>query len=329
MKNQKGVSSVVGTVLMLILSIAVAGVIYLQVLPVRLPIYSSVRAEIIAGTTTDGKNIILGHFGGEELSVDVYADDTVIFDKMDFIIGDEIRINNSPSGTYVVMVAENQVIFEYKFPGYSAEPIEGNYTGEHWDTTLCGSDNPIGVATEGTHLWLLDSTDDEVYKHFMNGTYTGEHWDTVSYPTGICIYGDYIWVANWGNTQVSKYTMDGIQIDWWLGMHVCDMTTDGVYFYATNNSDGVDKYDMDWTYIRSYNLSAYFTIGMGICNDGESIWITDVGTSIVHKFNMALEYQGMWELDATDDGRFVRGIAVHNYFYTADWWDDEIYVYYK
>jgi hypothetical protein len=56
--------------------------------------------------------------------------------------------------------------------------MNGTYTGTHWDTVGSGASNPGGVTNNNNYMWILDWGDTEVYVYFMNGTYTGNHWDT-------------------------------------------------------------------------------------------------------------------------------------------------------
>ncbi|MES2668196.1 MAG: hypothetical protein V4644_00680, partial [Patescibacteria group bacterium] len=57
------------------------------------------------------------------------------------------------------------------------DPI-GTYTGTSFDTNFSGNSTPRGITWDGTHFWVVDISDDEVYKYTAAGTYTGTSFDT-------------------------------------------------------------------------------------------------------------------------------------------------------
>lgn len=90
------------------------------------------------------------------------------------------------------------------------------YLGESvssFDTAAAGIGQPEGMAFDGTYLWIVDSTDDEVYKFDTSGTYQSISFDTNASgndnPIGIVFDGTYFWITDDTDDEVYKYDASG------------------------------------------------------------------------------------------------------------------------
>ena len=130
--------------------------------------------------------------------------------------------------------------------------MDGTYTGKHFDTGVSGNRQPRAITQDGTYFWITDiGYPGGVYKYSMDGTYL-DSWGTVeypvrpynSYPWGITVARNYIWVADSSAQRVFRYSEDGVFIDhlnisvgkrpWARGI-----TAYGKYLWVTNTFDDV------------------------------------------------------------------------------------------
>jgi len=85
--------------------------------------------------------------------------------------------------------------------------MNGTYTQDSFSTSDIGA--PMGMANNGTYIWITDITNDEVYKYYINGTYTQDHWDTAgsgnNQPNGIALNETFYWVVDHTDKEVHVY----------------------------------------------------------------------------------------------------------------------------
>ena len=125
--------------------------------------------------------------------------------------------------------------------------VSGLYTGVHWDTAASGNANPRGLGTDGTNIWVVDLTDDEVYKYTIDGTYISSfdtHASGNGDPIGLGTDGTNIYVTDYWDDEVYKYTMTG-------------------------------------TYVSSFDIAASGNANsFGLGTDGTNIWVTDSNAKV-------------------------------------------------
>ncbi len=210
------------------------------------------------GICTDGNNIWICD----------YADSKVYKYEMNGdYIGIAVSLGYNPTGIctygdyfYVVGRIGDQV-YRYNKSDFSAA---GN-----WDTSG-QTTNPYGITTNGTYIWVMDSTENgDVYKYNMSGTYQNETWDvssevTASQGTGIATDSSNIWVTD-STGYVFKYSMAGVYTG--TSWDITDKTTQtrmieiyGEYVYITDdNVDKVFVYESAYTPPLPYSYEPVYT----------------------------------------------------------------------
>ncbi len=215
-------------------------------------------------------------------------------------------------------------------------PIVRAYEGEFinsWDTSA-ESNDPYGITTDGTNIWILDFADNKVYKYTMAGVYI-DSWNTAPSvgADGITTDGANIWIVDWSDEEVYKYTMAGVYTTehWNTGVEGHDpygMTTDGTNIWIVDEgNDEVYKYNMAGGYIDSWDISGQSDDGHGVTTDGANIWIVDWSDKEVYKYTMAGVYTTEhWDVSGQSDN--PQGIATDgNFIWILDTTDNEVYQY--
>ena len=128
------------------------------------------------------------------------------------------------------------------------------------DWTAKGLTEPQGIATDGTDIWIVDSSTDRVQRYAGAASrLSGQQYKADSFqlaygnsdPRGITTDGSMIWVVDTDSDKVFAYQMDGTFVNWWNldpdnssprgitinpsggdGVWVVDGGDDAVYHYA-------------------------------------------------------------------------------------------------
>ena len=166
------------------------------------------------------------------------------------------------------------------------------------------------------------------------GDYTCEHWDTSAHggnPIGITTDGINIWILDYGDDEVYKYTMVGIYVSSWStvvgNLDGRGIVTDGINIWVTDYlTDEVYKYDMDGVYVSSWDTSIQTSNPFGIATDGINMWISDSNGDKVYKYTVDGVYITSWSMivanndsgDICTDGTNI---------WITDYGNDEIYKY--
>jgi len=211
---------------------------------------------------------------------------------------------------------------------------EGDYITS-WDTS--GQTGvPQGVCTDGNYIWVVDNSNNEVWKYNMDGSYANEHWDTSGQATdslGIATDGNYIWVShNSGNKPVFKYSMAGVyQDETWNAApdatDVYDAATDGNYIYLFSYTDKeIHRFDMSGNYVDGLDVSGHFGTTIGVATDGYYLYTIDKAGEEVHKWELNGDYITTFDVSEISNDAYGMTATVNN------WWivdrnADEVYVF--
>lgn len=173
------------------------------------------------------------------------------------------------------------------------QAAEGDYTGDHWDTSGQSGD-PYGITTDGSNIWIVDPLDDKVYKYTMAGVFVS-WFSTIGHgtaPVSITTDGSNIWVSESATDEVYKYTMAGVYVNSWdtsgQSGSPYGITTDGSNIWIFDiTTDFVYKYTMAGVYTtESWTPSVETIDPYGIATDGSNIWVVDKGLDEVFKYTM-------------------------------------------
>jgi hypothetical protein len=119
-------------------------------------------------------------------------------------------------GTYVYLADQNNNIVRRILAsdgtGTTILVANGSSDGEVQD--------PHGIFTDGTNLWVTDWTKENVQKFLIDGTYVSKFGSSGSgngqftNPTGIVVQADGdIWVADQGNDRLQKFDSGGVYVE--------------------------------------------------------------------------------------------------------------------
>jgi len=161
-----------------------------------------------------------------------------------------------------------------------------------------------------------------------------DSWDTSGEsgdPVGLCTDGTNIWIVDYLDDEVYKYTMAGVYVDSWdtsgEGTDPMGVATDGNFIWTVDSTDDeVYKYTMAGNYVNSWDTSVQSGDPRGITTDGTNIWIVDFLDDEVYKYHMNGTYVDSW--DTSGEGDVPFDITTDgNYIWTVDTTDKEVYKY--
>ena len=156
-----------------------------------------------------------------------------------------------------------------------------DYTGTSWSTTGANAD-PWGIASNGTHVFISDKTDKEIYVYDIDGTYITS-WDT---------------------------SADGVTQGTGVGI---DQSGDFIYL-SDRDSDYIYKYQPDGTFVLKWNVNdgEGFVTGAGVTSNGTHVFGYDYSATDVFVWSNTGVYQGSWDVlltggtrALTTDGEFI------------------------
>jgi len=156
-------------------------------------------------------------------------------------------------------------------------------------------------------LWIIDSSDDLVYKYNTDGTYTGTSFDTyasgVGNLIGITADDNFLWILDNGAFKVWKFNPDGTYTGTSFDLSYTDFDNpEGIvynngYLWIADSGNGTETVNAFTT--AGVNTGFSFVISdngdyaTGITNANDFFYVTYDGISTVYK------YEG-GQLDATN-----------------------------
>lgn len=188
------------------------------------------------------------------------------------------------------------------------------------------TDNQFGIAEgicwDGVNFWIVSSSSKRVFKYSSTGIYLDISFPvtTDTNPTGICWDGNNFWICGNQLNRAYKYKADGSSTGIYISADTQDSNIqgiiyiDGIFGILGSTTRALYKYDMDGNYIGLWaKRSIYYPVG--ICWDGNYIWITTGNSNEVYRFNADGTYIdtpiSMGDIDGnitgiTWDGDFLR-----------------------
>ena len=148
---------------------------------------------------------------------------------------------------------------------------------------------PIGVAFDGTNVWVANSVSNNVTKLRASdgsvlGAFVGE------FPIGVAFDGTNIWVANGEGNNVTKLRpTDGTVLGTFkVGTKPAFVAFDGANIWVTNeDSNNVTKLRAsDGAVLGTFNVGKN---PVGVVFDGTNIWVTSRDSNTVTKLRTAME----------------------------------------
>ena len=165
-----------------------------------------------------------------------------------------------------------------------------------------GNLDAVGVTTNGTMIWVVDSADDRVYAYDTSGTpEPTRDFDLIlanASPAGITIDGGNIWVVDSAAERVYRYDAAGNHLeDFSLALGNDDsagIATDGTNIWVVDEiDDRVFRYTTAGAFVDSFGLDAGNGSPKGITVDGTDLWVVDSGARAVYRYTTAGAFLGL------------------------------------
>ena len=156
-----------------------------------------------------------------------------------------------------------------------------------------------GIAFDGTYIWVLTYTNDNIYKFNLDGTYTGFSFNVTDRDSGtmdLCWDGTYLCVTGIAEDKIYRYTTSGTYVGSFSTLSqdtLMSMMTVAMEYYWVfgNDNDTVYKYTLDGTYTgTSFYIGDALTTIDGICWDGTHFWIA--GNDKIYKYTSEFTAEG-------------------------------------
>ena len=160
-----------------------------------------------------------------------------------------------------------------------------------------GSDTQTsGIVWDGTNFWIVNASQDRVYKYNSSFAYQNVNFSTASQistqPRGIAFDGTYLWICSDSTTtsRAYKYNTSGVYQNetFHVGnqeLYPWGITWDGSYFWLVGNgAKKANKYTAAGVYTGlnfSFDSSVYST---GIVKVGTDFYILDYSGQAIRKY---------------------------------------------
>ena len=170
-----------------------------------------------------------------------------------------------------------------------------------------GNDNPRGLWSDGSTMWVVDRSDEKIYAYDMatkarvsskefNGLYRSDDEDVPkAEPFGIWSDGETMWVVDDGDTKIYAYDMDtkarkSSQDFQGLGETGNQLPSalwaDSTTMFVSNGYGRIYAY---WRSNKAPNPARYISIpdnskAFGIWSDGSTMWVSDSGKDKIHAY---------------------------------------------
>tara|TARA_R110001606_G_scaffold8864_2_gene38926 strand:- start:248 stop:1117 length:870 start_codon:yes stop_codon:yes gene_type:complete len=191
------------------------------------------------------------------------------------------------------------------------------------------------ITWDGTHFFVLDWTNNSVYKYTAAGVYTGTSYalSIGSSPTGITWDGTYFWVVTTGDDKVFKYNASFVyqSIEFSVAARTTNpygITYDGTHLWVIGSNDNLSKWTTSGTDTGfNFSVSAQESNPGGVTFDGTYLWVIGSTTDSVYKYNASGVYQGVSFAVNSQDTNPKGIVSVGTDFWTAGYTSSAAYKY--
>lgn len=202
---------------------------------------------------------------------------------------------------------------------------------------------PVGVAVNGAgELLVTDHSGGHLRKFASDGTLQavlagpGGALGQLSYPVCVAVdRDDNIYVADWGNSRVQKFSATGAFLTSWSVQGAYGVTIDSqdIVFVSTQGNARVDKFTRDGAFLGTVGQGSLSSPdGISIDTDG-GLLVADHGQSRILKFSDSGVPVYVIGSLGTGAGQFGAEspadvqVGPNGYLYASDWINDRIQVF--
>jgi len=280
---------------------------------------------------------------------------TYINEFNDSVISKNLTYTNAGKKVFYLSIPKNAKIINASINLTGYESGELQYTGEYFevkhycivmDATAGGEADGITIANN--YFYIVDGgiCSDGIYRyHYPSGRYSDDEELFVSnYAYDITSDGNYIWIVDYANDKVNKYSLTGTFIEDWSTYNTgpTGITTNGTHIWVANYSyDGsIYKYYINGTYTGEYfdtNVTGASAVRTSaLTSNDEYIWVIHRAHSEylnrpyseLVKFYLNGTYTGIYYNMTMVDYAEAYGIENDGiYFWITDRINDVIYKY--
>ena len=237
--------------------------------------------------------------------------------------------------------------------GPTSGPYSRNSAEDFDGLDEAGNDSPAGIWSDGTTMWVADSSDDKIYAYNLStkARMSSKDFDTLDAadnesPTGIWSDGTTMWVADSSDDKIYAYNMsdkarvsskdfdtlddagqrrpEGIWSDG-TTMWVADSSDDKIYAYNLSTKARDSSKDFD-TLDAAGNESP-----KGIWSDGTTMWVADYSDDKIYAYNLSTKARdSSKDFDTLEDADNDHAAGIWSdgtTMWVADYSDDKIYAY--
>ncbi len=108
-------------------------------------------------------------------------------------------------------------------------------------------------------------------------------------PRGIAVVGDYLYVADYGNQRIQKFTKDGQFVNAWSTGYIAQLYYKNGYLYALHPTGYISKYDLNCQLVDTVNVSLPSWAGAMAIDSDEHIQVSAWVPQIIHTFTLDLD----------------------------------------
>lgn len=182
--------------------------------------------------------------------------------------------------------------------------VYSNWTTSKLDFYVASSGNPYGLTANSSYWWILRDSTDTIFK--FNRT-TGAYISSTSItatatdPRGIDTIGNYLYVADYGTSNVYEYfgknsTYTGFTFDTAAAgaANIMGIANNGSSFFITDTTDNdIYQFLLDGTFISNFDVAAAGnTNPRGLTYNGSSLLTSDYQDDVLYVWDTMGTAQG-------------------------------------
>ena len=237
--------------------------------------------------------------------------------------------------------------------GPTSGPFSRNSAEDFDGLDEAGNDDPEGIWSDGTTMWVADYSDEKIYAYNISNKarVSSKDFDTLDSagngsPEGIWSDGTTMWVADYSDDKIYAYnmsdkarvsskdfdTLEDAENDhprgiWSDGttMWVADYSDDKIYAYNMSDKARVSSKDFDTLEGAENDHPA------GIWSDGVTMWVADSSDDKIYAYNMSDKARvSSKDFDTLEDAENDHPAGIwsdRTTMWVADYSDEKIYAY--
>ena len=145
-------------------------------------------------------------------------------------------------------------------------------------------EDPAGLASDGTFLWIADIEEGKIYKWDNSGTTVNSFDSPGSAPIGLAAGDGYLWISDTDEKKIYKLDSEGILLASFdtPGTRPTGLACNGTSLWiADADEKKIYELDKDGTVLGSFDAPGNFPTGLA--SDGTYLWMADADERKIYK----------------------------------------------